>query len=614
MRFFHLRVRGMALAIDLGRGVFRILDANLTLILNASAEILLDCATTGASDPESLRKLLQNRQIWVTQAPELKLHICLDVEPNLAHPASTFFLQAGDLLRNSKVFLQYIKSCHYLLIEWDQIWSDLGLGVLFRSYNYNYEASDPRRIHLYFGLRKLASRSAHPKIFRVPGTLQNPPEAIPPVGIPTASLSSVTITLEYMSTDETIEYMSQQLYTIPTTGWDDSEQSHYLITPPSSQNQYLPPESSQEACLNKDAGPDIKEDVQETNEAWVPFHCFHSFKGSPQCKEDFNKLLDISIRSLITSKPTCIDETIQQEKDEHLTHLCRLAPTVFSMGYSEVCLICTPPDSLQLLTCNQAMNQRSQFIPSIAKSLESIIRRSRNPDLHEKISALKSSPSQSDVPPKEVPLRTAIKSSLWRIAQNQLHNPNASRDLSALDSTITTKEEPPMDDISNIDDADDDHANEDDYLLTDEEEELIFSDNEAGNSEYPHHTHPPKPALTNTCFTDNYPGSDDIIDFKSSPPPQHQHQHPFGNHQNNRFSPIGYDNEPCPKDELISSPCLLATSSFLPDKSLFQNAGSDSEMLTDPLDHDIPIQDAHDTTTINQEDYISDDIRDMIWD
>lgn len=217
--------------------------------------------------------------------------------------------------------------------------------MLFRSYNYDHEASGSRCIHLYFGLRKLASRSANAKIFRLPVTLQNPPEAVPPAGISTASLLSVTIAIEYTPANETIEYMPTHLYTTPMVEWDNSKKNHFLITPPSSQNQYLPPKSSQETCLDEDAGPYIKEDASEADEAWVPFHCFHASKHSSLCKEDFDKLLDISIRSLITPKPTCVDEIIQQEKDEYSTHLCSLAPTVFSMGYSGVCHIYIPSDS-----------------------------------------------------------------------------------------------------------------------------------------------------------------------------------------------------------------------------------------------------------------------------
>lgn len=106
----------MALPVDLGRGVFHNLDANLAVTLSASAEIIPDPETTGPKYPESLRQLLQNRQIWVTQAPEAKLHLSLGVGPNLAHPASAFFSQAGDLLRSSKVFPQCLNLCHCLLI------------------------------------------------------------------------------------------------------------------------------------------------------------------------------------------------------------------------------------------------------------------------------------------------------------------------------------------------------------------------------------------------------------------------------------------------------------------------------------------------------------------
>lgn len=105
----------MTLPIDLGRGVFHMLDPKLSLTLNASAEILLDSETISSKDTGLPSQLLQSRQIWVTQASELKLHIFLSVHP-VVYPTPVFFSQAGELLRNSKVSVHYIEDVLVLIL------------------------------------------------------------------------------------------------------------------------------------------------------------------------------------------------------------------------------------------------------------------------------------------------------------------------------------------------------------------------------------------------------------------------------------------------------------------------------------------------------------------
>lgn len=100
---------------------------------------------------------------------------------------------------------------------------------------------------------------------------------------------------------------------------------------------------------------------------------------------------------------------------------------------------------------------------------------------------------------------------------------------------------------------------------------------------------------------DDCPHSDDILDFDNPG------LHHFDNLQNH-VSNIG-NNKPSSNNEPISSPCLLPTSP-IPCSPGCQNSFSDSEMLTDTF-HDMPGQTDH--GTIN-EDYVSGDALDMIWD
>ncbi|RMJ26026.1 hypothetical protein PHISP_03108 [Aspergillus sp. HF37] len=93
----------MTLPFNLGRSVFHNLGSNLTLALNALAEIKIGPEAAGTRETQRIPQCLQSGEMWLTQVPEIKLHICISVEPDLVHPASTFFSQAGELIRRSKV-------------------------------------------------------------------------------------------------------------------------------------------------------------------------------------------------------------------------------------------------------------------------------------------------------------------------------------------------------------------------------------------------------------------------------------------------------------------------------------------------------------------------------
>ena len=90
------------------------------------------------------------------------------------------------------------------------------------------------------------------------------------------------------------------------------------------------------------------------------------------------------------------------------------------------------------------MNQRSQFIPSIARSLASMLERSENPALQHRKTLLESSyrpqPDSSPTPDTSV-VRASIKQSLWRIAQKGLYKPEASTNLRPLESVSSLGEE-----------------------------------------------------------------------------------------------------------------------------------------------------------------------------
>lgn len=82
------------------------------------------------------------------------------------------------------------------------------------------------------------------------------------------------------------------------------------------------------------------------------------------------------------------------------------------------------------------MNERSQLIPLIAKSMCSILKSTRNKSLQDKAAALEVSQRHRlenlSTVPEVMDLKTIIMTSLWCIAQNRLYKPEASRKLSPL--------------------------------------------------------------------------------------------------------------------------------------------------------------------------------------
>lgn len=93
----------MALTIDLGRSIFCSSGFDLNLTQNATALIIPPTGTSIPKKTQSLEELLEAGEVWLDQAPEIKLQIRIVVGPGLVGPASTFFSQIGEILCHSKV-------------------------------------------------------------------------------------------------------------------------------------------------------------------------------------------------------------------------------------------------------------------------------------------------------------------------------------------------------------------------------------------------------------------------------------------------------------------------------------------------------------------------------
>lgn len=93
----------MALTLDLGTIVLHSPGSNLKLTQHATALVVPPSGTTGLDEIKDFESLIQTGEIWLSQAPELKLQIRISVGPHLSRPASSFFSRLGEVLCHSKV-------------------------------------------------------------------------------------------------------------------------------------------------------------------------------------------------------------------------------------------------------------------------------------------------------------------------------------------------------------------------------------------------------------------------------------------------------------------------------------------------------------------------------
>ncbi|KAL3481603.1 hypothetical protein BJX99DRAFT_253522 [Aspergillus californicus] len=153
--------------------------------------------------------------------------------------------------------------------------------------------------------------------------------------------------------------------------------------------------------------------------------------GHGRMPESFNlqehgKLFRAALRTLVWGDATQ-DDAENEHETECFQCLSGIAPSIFKPRYRD------------------AMNQRSRLIPSIAKSLASIIELSDDQQLKDKLTTLieKHGSDPGIVTSAATSLedtKTILKTRLWRIAQKRLHNTPIPRQLKALPSFTNAAE------------------------------------------------------------------------------------------------------------------------------------------------------------------------------
>ncbi|KAG2024532.1 hypothetical protein GB937_003724 [Aspergillus fischeri] len=395
----------MALVIDLGQDTIHVSHSNSDLSLKLRAS--LDISLAGDLDSGQLevpKELINSGLIWIAQSPEIKMHVVATARSHLPKSVPSFISHVGDIIRKSK------------------LWSDLDLAVLLRSCDHFTGSDNSTIIKLSFGLRRKAGRLSTNRIRRVPISAQHDGDAAPPANIRTAYLSTINVFLEVHDSNQARqEYfrlaptppisISPETFIANSKQWSTIKSLQGFPKLPVTQADCVDEFMDSSTRLFLDELEDMKDDfrMEETRDS--------------QIHHELDQLLRKGLQPLIVEAHQQSDTGTQSSGDRALQPLSRIVPSVFSLGYRE------------------AMNQRSHLIPSIAKSLASMLKTTTNPTLQSRINnlqALHNPRTEASQAPGSTDFRAAIQTALWKIAQKQLYDSRASRKLSASDAVTTS--------------------------------------------------------------------------------------------------------------------------------------------------------------------------------
>ena len=151
------------------------------------------------------------------------------------------------------------------------------------------------------------------------------------------------------------------------------------------------------------------------------------------------KLLDVGMRTAISSSRVQSCPGIMLNKKSKGPKLAEIAPVLFSPGYRQVC---SPYRGFaqELLTRVQAISYRNHLLPSIVQSISAVYRHTKSADLREKMERLCGEPSEVlSLPDGHMAycgtqdLDAAVRARLWVAAQRSLFDPSGTRKLRVFD-------------------------------------------------------------------------------------------------------------------------------------------------------------------------------------
>ncbi|CEJ59445.1 hypothetical protein PMG11_08070 [Penicillium brasilianum] len=392
----------MTRPIDLGHALLQATNSLLQLRFSATANFTEVAVGPNSSPRISFKDWKDLKSLWITEAPELELRIFVAADPPIETTRPKFAAALEEGLCNSKV------------------WPDLGFDIIHKSRTKMGISAAPGTHRLEFGLCRRESLSAPENTGRLPPILQSTPEAHAPPSVPAVCLASIDLHLQYaycpdMQQPET-QIVEQPRYkhkdeTETPLGSCSMEYTHSIgkfavatFVLSTKQESVLPLDQPFNMDESRHVGPERQKPQIETIE---------------QLSLQFLDLFDFGLQRLIL--PGVIrNHRIKVVGKNKLQNLSVLAPAVLNPEYRE------------------AMKQRAVSLSTISRSLMSMLENNNNPDIQSKMSAAlqeSTSPGGSSVSstPRDnttsltTNFESAIKSSLWSIAQHRLSNVKASK-------------------------------------------------------------------------------------------------------------------------------------------------------------------------------------------
>ncbi|KAJ5320347.1 hypothetical protein N7508_000630 [Penicillium antarcticum] len=361
----------MTQKVDLGRSLLRVHDSQLQLSLTTFAQFSQSPSHgTTTLSPES--KL---QDIWMTEAPELELR---------------FFIGSNGVSVSDDAVASFVSRLEPRLCGLN-IWSDVGFSARLETEERKGadlgNSNNPGPHSIKLGLRRVPGRTIHRRRCTLPVMMINAPNACPPPGIPALILTSLDIRLEYGSHAENASHPQHSNF---DTDLSEQDLSIFAVI------QALDETMDHIIPASESDNPMSRATQGET---------LFQFSRTHTSQRGFLRLFDFGIQQLVISN-TIKDSACYISNQSTRKSLSTLVPGVFNPAYRE------------------AMNQRAVSIPSITKSISSMIKESDNNTIREKATdLLHTELSNSDdfaINADSASFRSAIHSSLWRIAQEDL--------------------------------------------------------------------------------------------------------------------------------------------------------------------------------------------------
>ena len=307
-----------------------------------------------------------------------------------------------------------------------KLWSDLGLVALFKGYSHLHYGN-VASFELIIGIQRDLKQSKTRPTRKT--TLFDYLDNIhPPDYIKTVHLSTVNASMTFTTKDETAQLyiLNADSLTKPDSVGDycymkyilKSTQDPILFDP--QPHLYANNSDNTQATSFIDELEGLLESEQSPP---TPTESFETIPPKEQ-REQLYDLFSIGLESLLFGRTASINRGHLQSKK--LQPLSQIAPSVFTPNYHRVRPITTTTRTINS-PLHQEMSQRSTLIPSITKSLSSILKLPNHQSLQSKLGKLKTRSATANTDTNNI--RNTISASLFRIAQKQLYKPHTSRKL-----------------------------------------------------------------------------------------------------------------------------------------------------------------------------------------